>query len=338
MKHTKHMNNLCQSVLVCGSKQPVPVITGIGYCGLDYLCRVPHVPLDDKVELAESLIQGGGPCATALVAAARLGAGAAFCGTVGDDPRGALILRGLADEGVDTCGVKVRRGAESPVSFCWIDAKTRGRSIAWSRGTARPLGPREIDPGLIKRSHVLHLDGHQTRAALAAAKVARACGVTVSIDAGTLVPEIDDLLARCDLIIASEKFAARYTGEAAPRTALKSLFAGPCRFAAVTLGKKGSLGFDGRRFFRCPPFDAQPIIDTTGAGDVYHGAFAFAFAQGRPWPECMRFATVVAALKCTAFGGRTGIPDLRTAERHLKDFANTRCDATRTRAVRHQKA
>jgi len=80
------------------------------------------------------------------------------------------------------------------------------------------------------------------------------------------------------------------------------------------------------------------VVDTTGAGDTYHGAFAFAAAQGRPWDACMRFATVVAALKCTRLGGRTGIPDLRTAERHLKDFANTRCDATRTRAVRHQKA
>jgi ribokinase len=295
---------------------PAPHIEGIGYCGLDYLCRVPRVPLDDKVELAESLIQGGGPCATALVAAARLGADTAFCGTVGDDERGAQILRGLAENGVDTSGVRTRRNAVSPVSFCWIDAKTRGRSIAWSRGTARPLGPREIDRARLMRSDVLHLDGHQTRAALAAAAIARAHGVTVSIDAGTLVPEIDDLLARCDLIIASENFVARYTGEPSPRNALKRLFAGPCRFAAVTLGKKGSLGFDGKRFFRCPPFDVK-VVDTTGAGDVYHGAFVFAYAQGRAWPECMRFATVVAALKCTAFGGRTGIPDLKTTERHL---------------------
>ncbi len=295
----------------------IPHITGIGYCGLDHLCRVPYVPLDDKVELTDSLIQGGGPCATAMVAAARLGADAAFCGAVGDDECGARILRGLADENVNTSGVKVRRKAASPVSFCWIDTKTRGRSIAWARGTARPLGPREIDRALLKRSDVLHLDGHQARAALAAATFARTCGVTVSIDAGTLVPEIDDLLARCDLIIASEKFAARHTGEAAPRHALKKLFAGPCRFAAVTLGRKGSLGFDGKRFFTCPPFDVT-VVDTTGAGDVYHGAFAFAYATGRPWTECMRFATVVAALKCTRFGGRTGIPSLKTTQSFMR--------------------
>lgn len=287
-----------------------PIITGIGYCGMDYLCRVPHIPVDDKVELSESLIQGGGPCATALVAAARLGAKAAFCGAVGDDARGAQILRGLAEERVDVRGVRVRRRAESPAGFCWIEQATGRRSIAWTRGTAKPLGPRELDRNLIAKSHVLHLDGHQTQAALAAATLARRHGVAVSIDAGTLVPAIEELLAQCDLIVASEKFSARYTGDANPRRALKRLFAGPCRFAAVTLGKRGSVGYDGKRFIACPPCDVK-VVDTTGAGDVYHGAFAFAYAAGKPWDECMRFATAVAALKCTAFGGRTGIPTLK---------------------------
>jgi len=295
----------------------LPFITGIGYCGMDYLCRVPYIPLDDKVELCESLIQGGGPCATALVAAARLGARTYLCGTVGDDDRGAQIVKGLADEGVDTQGVKVRRGAESPAGFCWIEQQSGKRSIAWTRGGAKPLSPREIGRDLIRKSDVLHLDGHQTQAALAASQLARQSGVAVSIDAGTLVPEINELLARCDIVIASEKFAARYTGEASPHKALKRLFAAPCRFAAVTLGKKGSVGFDGKTLIKCPPMDV-PVVDTTGAGDVYHGAFVYAYATGRTWPECMHFATAVAALKCTAFGGRTAIPDLKTTDRFLR--------------------
>jgi ribokinase len=293
-----------------------PFITGIGYCGMDYLCRVPYIPLDDKVELCESLIQGGGPCATALVAAARLGAKASFCGAVGDDERGAQIVKGLSSEGIDTQGIKVRRGVESPAGFCWIEQQSGKRSIAWTRGGAKPLAPREVSRDLIRKSAVLHLDGHQTQAALAASLLARRNGVAVSIDAGTLVPDIQALLANCDLVIASEKFAARYTGEASPQKALKRLFAGACRFAAVTLGKKGSVGFDGKTFIRCPPMDVA-VVDTTGAGDVYHGAFIYAYATGRTWPECMRFATAVAALKCTAFGGRTAIPDLKTTERFL---------------------
>jgi ribokinase len=296
-----------------------PHITAVGYCGMDTLCVVPHIPLDDKVEIIESLVQGGGPAVTALVAMARLGAATEFCGVVGDDERGAQILRGLADEGVGTRGVKIRRKAESPAGFCWIDRQTGKRSIAWTRGNARPLSPRELDRSLIRDSAALHLDGHQTQAALAAAKTARRHGVAVSIDAGTVVPGINDLLALCDIVIASEPFAARYTGEASPEAAARRLFAPGRRFAGVTLGKRGALGFDGTRVLRCPPFDVPEVIDTTGAGDVYHGAFVFAFTQGHPWDACMRFASIVAALKCTRLGGRTGIPDLATTEKLMRN-------------------
>ncbi|MDD3546504.1 MAG: PfkB family carbohydrate kinase [Kiritimatiellae bacterium] len=297
-----------------------PKITGVGYCGMDYLCIVPSVPHDDKVEIVDSLIQGGGPAVTAVVAAARLGAGAAFCGVVGDDERGRQILRGLKDEGVRTNGVKVRKKAESPAGFCWIDRQSGKRSIAWTKGSARPLAPREIDRAVICASDLLHLDGHHARAALAAAKIARGNGVTVSVDAGTLMPGIEDVLALGEIIIASARFAALFTGLRSPAAAVRKLFLPGCRFAGITLGKRGSVGFDGKRIFRCPPYEVPAVVDTTGAGDTYHGAFAFAAAQGRPWEDCMRFATVVAALKCTRLGGRTGIPNLRTAERHLKKF------------------
>jgi ribokinase len=292
-------------------------ITGIGYCGLDYLCKVPHVPIDDKVQMIESLVQGGGPSATAIVAAARLGAKTAFCGAVGDDERGAQIMSGLASEGVDTRGVKSRRRAESPAGFCWIEQKSGKRSIAWTGGSARPLSPREVDRDVIGKSSVLHMDGHQGKAAIDAAKIARRQGVTVSIDAGTLVPEIEALLGLSDIVIASEKFAARYTGEAGATAAVKKLFSGCRRFSAVTMGKAGSIGFDGRRVFKCPAFKVD-VVDTTGAGDVYHGAFIFDYARGNTWAECMRFAAAVASLKCTMFGGRTGIPDLKTAERFMR--------------------
>jgi len=284
---------------------------------MDYLCKVPHIPIDDKVPIIESLVQGGGPSVTAIVAAARLGAKTAFFGAVGDDDRGAQIVRGLKAEGIDTCGIRIRHNAESPAGFCWIEQKSGKRSIAWTRGSARPLSAREIDRDAIGTSSVLHMDGHQAKAAIAAAKTARKQGVTVSIDAGTLVPEIEELLGLSDIVIASEKFAGRYTGEADKIMAVKKLFTGNRRFSAITLGKAGSIGFDGKRLFRCPAFKVD-AVDTTGAGDVYHGAFIFDYARGHTWAECMRFAAAVSALKCTKFGGRTGIPDLKTAERFMR--------------------
>ena len=205
-----------------------PKLIGIGYCGMDYLCVLPHIPHDDKVEIVESLIQGGGPAATAIVAAARLGADTAFCGVVGDDERGEQIVRGIADEGVDTAGIKVRKNAESPAGFCWIDQPSGKRSIAWTRGTARPLSAREFCRERIRASDLLHLDGHQMQAALAAAKTARKHGVCVSIDAGTLVPGIEELLALSDIIIASQPFAARFTGSRSPTAAVRKLFVPGC--------------------------------------------------------------------------------------------------------------
>lgn len=284
---------------------------------MDYLCQVPRIPLDDKVEILQSSLQGGGPSVNAIAAAARLGAAAAFIGCVGSDQRGRDIVAGLAGEGVDVSGIQIRAGAESAAGFVWIEQQTGKRSIAWTRGTASPLSPAEVPADLIRSSRILHLDGHQTAAALAAAELARQHGVMVSIDAGTVVPGIERLLGLADIIIASEQFARRLTGLADPESAARQLFSGACRFSGVTLGREGCWGFDGQQSFQCPAFEVE-VVDTTGAGDVFHGAFAFALLAGRGWRECLRFASAVAALKCTRFGGRAGSPDLSTTEEFLK--------------------
>ena len=281
-----------------------PTIIGIGYCGMDYLCVLPHIPLDDKVEIVESLIQGGGPAITAIVATARLGADTAFFGVVGADERGAQIVRGIAAEGIDTAGVKVRKNTESPAGFCWIDQQSGKRSIAWTRGTARPLTPRELCRDQIRACDLLHLDGHQTQAALAAAAVARKHGVCVSIDAGTLVPGIDDLLVLSDIVIASERFAARYTGSRSPETAVRKLFAAGRRFAGVTLGKRGSIGFDGTRILHCPPFEVPRVVDTTGAGDLFAAGFLFGHVRGHDLATSLRMGAIAAAEVISHYGAR----------------------------------
>lgn len=289
---------------------------GLGFCGQDFACLVPRIPIDDKVEAQACVSQGGGPSATATVTAARLGARAAFAGVVGDDTRGVEILAGLRAVGVDTAAIRVRRGGESPAAFCWSDAATGQRSIVWTRANLPPLEPAELDPQFVRETRLLHLDGHQTEAALHAAQLARAQQVTVSIDAGTLVPGMEKLLALADIVIASEAFACRYTGEPEAEAALRKLFAAPVRFAAVTLGARGSLGFDGTRLYRQPAVPVT-VVDTTGAGDVFHGAFGVRYLEGADWRECLRFAAIVSALKCRRLGGRTGIPERAEVDRRL---------------------
>lgn len=289
-------------------------ILGLGYCGLDYSCLLPRIPIDDKVEAMGTLIQGGGPAATAVCAASRLGAKAAFLGVAGDDSRGRSIIDDFKAEGVDTSNIAIRDASESPCAFCWIESTSGKRSIAWTKGGAKPLDPSEVSEELISSCKLLHLDGHQTAAAIRAAKLARKNGVAVCLDAGTLVPGIEELIALSDIVIASEKFAERFVGLKDPAESARRLFGAGCRFAGVTLGSEGSWGFDGKSMLHQPSFKVK-VVDTTGAGDVYHGAFAYRFVKGGSWADCMKFAAAVAALKCTAFGGRTGIPDLAAAER-----------------------
>lgn len=291
---------------------------GLGYTGLDTFSVVPYIPLDDKVEIKQILIQPGGPAATATYAAAKLGCRTAFLGAIGRDDQGKAILDAMAACGTSAAGMAVRETGQTPTAYCWVDEASGKRSIAWTRGSIRPLDPSELDEKLIRRARLLHLDGHQTAAALAAVEIAQAAGVTVALDAGTLVPGIETLVARSHIVIASEKFAERFTGGSDPEVSVKTLFGQGRKFSAVTLGSRGSIGFDGKTVYRQPAF-AVNVVDTTGAGDVFHGAFGAAVLRGMDWAGCLRFAAAVAALKCTKLGGRTGVPTLAEAETFLRN-------------------
>ncbi|AHF92708.1 carbohydrate kinase [Opitutaceae bacterium TAV5] len=299
-------------------------ILGIGYCGWDMLCVVPRIPVDDKVEIREYTAQGGGPAATAIVAAARLGLRTAFMGVTGDDVEGQRIRDEFAHEKVDTRTLVRRGGVRSAVGFSWIDAGSGRRSIAWSHGTAAPLEPNEIDEGLIGSARALHCDGHQTRATIRAAEIARERGIPVLLDAGTLVNGIEKLMRLCTVIIASEIFAKKFTGLDDPKEAIRKLHAIAPVWTGITLGPGGCIGFDGTRLHRVPAYPVA-VVDTTGAGDVFHGAFAACYVRqltAHPdktpdMEQCLRFATVAASLKCRALGGRTGIPSLEEAHHAL---------------------
>jgi len=282
-------------------------IAGLGFCGLDYLCLLPHIPVDEKVEIIQSLVQGGGPSATAMVTAARLGARTAFIGAVGNDDRGSAIIDGLKLENVDTRHIQVKTGKESPTAFCWIDKVSGMRSIAWTKGTSLPLDPSKVDPEFIKSIKLLHLDGHNTEAAIKAARIAKEHGVIVSLDAGTLLPDIDILVNLADICIASKPFARNYTGESDIQKGAEKLFKTGCIVAAVTSGKDGVFAVTANGAIEKGAFQV-PVIDTTGAGDVFHGAFAYAYIQGWEYDYALDFASATAALKCIEFGGRTGIP------------------------------
>lgn len=295
-------------------------LVGLGYGGMDTYCVLPRIPHDDKVRIERLFRQGGGPASTATVAAARLGLRTALVSATGDDADGQEILRQLAAEGIDTRFVQVQPGTASPVAYCWIDAGSGARSIAWSLGTVSYLEAGDIDPAGFADTYGLHLDGHHPAAAARAAAAVHAAGGTVFLDAGTCNERTCGLLSHCDVVITSEPFARDWIGRDDPEAVIGRLHAQGVAWAGVTLGRRGSIASDGRETVAMPFHPVEPTVDTTGAGDVYHGAFAaryveFVKAGRRPdLRACMRFATVVAGLKCRELGGRTAIPSRREVD------------------------
>lgn len=293
------------------------LITGLGFCSWDYVCSIPRVPIDAKVEILRRLNQGGGPAATAIYAAQRLGAKTAFLGVTGDDEAGQSLVKEFRECGVDVSALVIRFGAGASVAFCWAEQETGHRSIVWTRGNAAPLKPEEVDLSVVRASGALHLDGHQTEAALHAAAAARAAGVTVCLDAGTILPGIEQLIRLSDIVIASERFARDFTGRSDLEEALVALRQLGPRVTIITRGSGGSLGHDGRERISIPVFPVG-VVDTTGAGDVYHGAFLLRHLEGAELAESMRFASAAAALKCEVLGGRSGIPTRDRLDEFLK--------------------
>ncbi len=285
-------------------------VVGVGYTALDYLAVVPHLPEENrKLEIGEFLIQGGGPTATAAVTARRLGLDAAFIGKMGDDDFGRRMLSELEREGVDVSRVVVERGGRSQFAFIMVDGSTAARTILWTRGNLGPFTADEVDGDIVSGARGLLIDSLEPRAALAAARRARESKVPVVIDAGTLREGVRELLPLCDYIVASELFAEQISEDGDHLLALERIMEYGPEAAVVTLGERGCVALTGSGLLEVPGFEID-AVDTTGAGDVFHGAFIFGVLEGWDIERICVFSNAVSALKCRRLGGRAGIPDL----------------------------
>lgn len=294
-------------------------IAGLGYTALDYLCKVPALPGKNlKMEISDFMIQGGGPTATAMVTVSRLGLNSAYMGKIGDDAFGNRMIDELNHEGVDTSCVVVEKGERSQFAFIMVDEKTADRTILWTRGTVSPMTPGEVDLGIIERADVLLIDSLEPQAALHAARFAAENRIPVVIDAGTLREGVRELLPFCDYIVASEVFAGQISGGGGPQEGLEAMESFGPRAGVVTRGERGCMALSDKGLIEVEPFvvDAE---DTTGAGDVFHGAFCYGVYMGWSLRDICVFSNAVAALKCRCMGGRAGIPDINTAVSFIKN-------------------
>jgi sulfofructose kinase len=293
--------------MLAGSPARVDVV-GLGTNALDLLgVIVGHPQPDTKSPLREFDVQGGGMIATALVACARLGLRARYVGKFGDDYWARLGRRLLARDGVDVRHALRARGSVGHVSMMLIDARTGARTGFYRRPPAYAIEPAELDRAVITSGRLLHVDGVDPAAAGLAIRWAREAGMRVTMDGERVVEGIDGVWPTVDLLVCNPRFVAQVTDRDGQEDGLRALAArGPAR-VAVTCGAEGAVGLEDGRLVRAPGFPV-PVVDTNGAGDVFHGACAVGELRGWPFAWTLTFASAVAAMKCRTLGGRRGIP------------------------------
>ena len=294
-------------------------VVGLGQACLDYLGTIPSYPPEDgKMELGDLHMQCGGPASTALVTLARMGVQTSFLGSISDDPFGHEIIRGLLEENVDFTHLKMTPGYTSQFAFIAINQNDGRRTIFWHRGSVPHLSASDVDLSHFPNARVFHTDGLMIEGSIEGARQAKEIGLTVVMDAGTFREGYREMISLVDVLIASERFVEPLASTAAPpEKMLKTLREWGPREVIITLGPRGSIGWhDGEIISQ----EAYPIdaVDTTGAGDVYHGAYIYGLLQSWNMSECMRFASAASALKCKEIGARKGIPSQDQVERFMK--------------------
>jgi len=288
-------------------------VVGLGQVMVEQLGVGPRSP-EAVVELAAFSIQAGGAVGTALGTVCALGGQARYFGRLSDDEFGQIILRGLKEFGVDVTPVLIQPGRISPTSFVLVDERTGRRLVRYTRGSTTPIEPGELPRNLLDDARLLLLDGRTPAAQIAAAERAKALGVTVVLDARHLGPGMGELLDLCDIVIGNERFAAEFSHSSDMKRSLVELTKMGPRVAVITLGEEGAIGLENETLVRQPALPVE-IYDTTGASDVFRGAFIHGVTHGWPLDRCLPFANAAAALNCRHLGGLGGIPSLAEVTR-----------------------
>lgn len=293
-------------------------VTGVGTAVVDYIGVVEHYPgPDSQIELQTFSKQTGGNAATAMVTLARLGAKASFLGKFGDDELGKMVQSDLTANQVDLSGSVVQAGGSMGFAFIIVEAGTGRRTILWTGEGKSHLAPDEINREIISSSRYLHLDHYSMDAAIAAAKIAREENVQVVLDAEALHDGIEDLLPLVDVLITCVQFAYDYTGKDNCDDALNAMFdKSAAHTVVITAGEQGSYCRTAAETHWQTAYPIE-VVDTTGCGDVYHGAFIFGLMQEWPLAKIAKFSSAAAALNCRGLGGQSAIPDLAEVEAFL---------------------
>ena len=315
-------------------------IVGIGASTLDRFIVVDHFPTGREVQPAlSSTTDGGGPVATALATAGKYGVSTAMIDRIGDDMVGRYILKDFHKYNVNTEAIQVDANAISGTATILVKATTGERAVFFERSTAPEPEFLESYRTLIEASAILHINGRHRSLMRTAMDIAQSCGTIISLDGGAqrYDEEMKPITESSHVVIVARDYAEKYTGTTDLEDACRIIHERGALIAGVTDGANGSYFVwpDGTAY-RCAPFPQESVIDTTGAGDSFHGAFLGRLStvirrmqlqnDGRIKPvdmlqvcnhteleEAARFASAVSALNTQGLGGRSGLPTLETA-------------------------
>jgi len=294
-------------------------VVGMGLNSVDFLTVVPKFPTpNSKMEMLQFSKQGGGQVATAMVALSRWGVKTKYIGKVGEDELGQFSLHSIRQEGVDVSSVTIEPNATNQFAMIIVDGPTGERTILWNRDERLMYREGELQKQEVCSGKILHLDGHDIHAALQCARWAKEEGILTIIDLDKVEPLTYKLIKEIDFVITSSRFPTLYTGISDRKKALLELQKHSTGFVCATLGQEGTIALLNGEIITEKGLKVN-VVDTTGAGDVFHGGFVYGLIQNWEVAEILRFANAVAALKCRGLGGRRGIPSIEEVQRFLSE-------------------
>ena len=324
-------------------------IVGIGASTLDRFIVVDHYPTGREVQqVVSSTTDGGGPVATALAVAGKYGVRTAMIDSIGDDMVGRHILADFEKYNVNTNAIQVERGAKSGVATILVKQSTGERAVFFERSTATEPDFLEVHKQLIEDAYILHINGRHRQLMRSAIAVAKEAGTIISLDGGAQRYDEDMKAITEDshIVIVARDYAEKYTGATNLEDACRIIHDRGALIAGVTDGANGShfVWPDGTAY-RCEPFPQKSIVDTTGAGDSFHGAFLANLAhiinhmKGQETISTSKshgasiravelikhcahsdlekaaiFASAVASLNTQGIGGRSPLPTLQSVQ------------------------
>jgi sulfofructose kinase len=252
----------------------------------------------------------GGQVATALSTCALMGLRAKYIGVTGADENGGRIREELARRGIDIADVVVR--GINQFAVVMLVERDGERILLWDRAESVALRPTELPAGVLSSARVVHVDDVDQEAAIAAAGIARRAGRMVTSDLDRITPRTEELIAAVTIPILAEHVPSALTGEKDLERGMRKLRRINDGLLITTTGPDGAALLDGDRFEHVPAFQVE-AVDTTGAGDVFRGAFIAAILRGESAAGAVRFANAAAAVSCTRLGAIDGVSSYEDA-------------------------